>query len=85
MVDRSYPVLLFLIIFSGEFDLWFNYPTIISSWHPFLKWKLEDGYLVNLALNLALTTNSGTPSLAPKDSQTQKWSLDYNGNIDINQ
>ena len=52
-------------------------------WHPVFKWKYEDGYLVNLALGLALTPDSGTLTLAEKTSDSQKWRLDYNGNIYI--
>ena len=58
-----------------------------NAWHTFLKWKYEDGYLVNLALDQVLTPNGATVSLAERSStsDSQKWSFDYNGNLVISE
>ena len=71
------------VYLEEKYNLKFYYPSL-SMWHPFLKWKYEGGHLINLALNLALTSNSGSVSLA-ETSDSQQWSLDYNGNLYINQ
>ena len=79
---------LFYIFFSlylGNYDLRFLHPTY-DTWHSFLKWKYEDGYLVNLALDQVLTLDGAKVSLGERSTGTtttdsQKWSLDYNGKI----
>ena len=65
---------------TGKLDVKFMYQTTYS-WHSLLKWKYDEGYLINLALNLALTHDSKTLGLAEKSIDTKKWGLDYKGNI----
>ena len=67
-------------MYTGKLDVKFIYQTTYS-WHSFLKWKYEEGYLINLALNLALTHDSTTLGLAEKSIDTKKWGFDYKGNI----
>ena len=71
-------------IYSGLYSLSFIKPTF-DSWHSFLQWKYEDGYLVNLGLDqvLTLTANSQSAIIKEKDSQSRTWTLDYNGNINL--
>ena len=57
-------------MYTGKLNVEFIYQTTYS-WHSFLKWKYEEGYLINLALNLALTHDSTTLGLAEKSSDPQ--------------
>ena len=83
--ERLFFILYIFFLYIGNYDLRFLHPTY-DTWHSFLKWKYEDGYLVNLALDQVLTLDGAKVSLAERSTGTtttdsQKWSLDYNGKI----
>ena len=73
------------LLLGEDIILSFIKPTF-DSWHSFLRWKYEDGYLVNLGLDQSLSFNEHTNIVNMKNkNESVRWMLDYNGKTLRNQ